>query len=99
MHLLQVGIDIRLSLLGHESPVTTGLYVEADVTMKERALPMLQEPEANSLLSWIDAPIRCGNLKLFLERRIECSPSLLNILVRNEVLQPQFSIRLRCRSK
>ena len=48
MHLLQVGIDIRLSLLGHESPLTTDLYIEADVTMKERALPMLQEPEANT---------------------------------------------------
>jgi len=34
--------------LGHESPVTTHHYVEADLTMKERALSMLHEPEAKT---------------------------------------------------
>jgi hypothetical protein len=30
--------------LGHESPSTTHLYVEADLSMKERALRRVQEP-------------------------------------------------------
>lgn len=30
--------------LGHESPVTTHQYVEADLSMKERALARLHEP-------------------------------------------------------
>jgi len=48
MHLLQAGIDISVIALwlGHESPVTTHHYVEADLVMKERALARLQEPEA-----------------------------------------------------
>lgn len=48
MHLLQAGVDISVIALwlGHESPVTTHHYVEADLTMKERALSMLHEPEA-----------------------------------------------------
>jgi len=48
MHLLQAGVDISVIALwlGHESPVTTHHYVEADLTMKERALARLQEPEA-----------------------------------------------------
>ncbi|MNT88803.1 hypothetical protein D3C72_2294180 [compost metagenome] len=33
--------------LGHESPVTTHQYVEADLAMKERALAKLHEPDAN----------------------------------------------------
>ena len=47
MHLLQAGIDISVIALwlGHESPVTTHHYVEADLTMKERALSTLHEPE------------------------------------------------------
>ena len=45
MHLLQAGVDISVIALwlGHESPVTTHHYVEADVTMKERALARLHE--------------------------------------------------------
>jgi site-specific recombinase XerD len=41
MHLLQAGVDISVIALwlGHESPVTTHQYVEADLAMKERALP------------------------------------------------------------
>ena len=40
MHLLQSGVDITVIALwlGHESPVTTHHYVEADLAMKERAL-------------------------------------------------------------
>jgi len=47
MHLLQAGVDISVIALwmGHESPVTTHQYVEADLTMKERALAKLHEPE------------------------------------------------------
>jgi len=46
MHLLQSGVDISVIALwlGHESPKTTYLYVEADLAMKQRALARLQEP-------------------------------------------------------
>ena len=48
MHLLQAGVDISVIALwlGHESPATTHHYVEADLTMKERALAKLHEPAA-----------------------------------------------------
>lgn len=48
MHLLQAGVDISVIALwlGHENPATTHHYVEADLTMKERALARLQEPDA-----------------------------------------------------
>ncbi|WP_320159523.1 tyrosine-type recombinase/integrase [Marinobacter sp. 1-3A] len=49
MHMLQAGVDITVIALwlGHESPVTTHKYVEADLAMKERALKSLQElPQA-----------------------------------------------------
>ncbi len=51
MHLLQSGVDISVIALwlGHESPRTTYLYVEADLAMKEQALARLQEPEAKPL--------------------------------------------------
>jgi integrase/recombinase XerD len=44
MHLLQAGVDITVIALwlGHESPVTTGGYLEADLAMKEKALSALQ---------------------------------------------------------
>ena len=47
MHLLQSGVDITVIALwlGHESPVTTHHYVEADLAMKERALARLHEPD------------------------------------------------------
>ena len=47
MHLLQAGVDISVIALwlGHESPATTHHYVEADLTMKERALARLHEPD------------------------------------------------------
>lgn len=52
MHMLQAGVDITVIALwlGHESPVTTHKYVEADLAMKERALKSLQElPHAPAL--------------------------------------------------
>ena len=51
MHLLQAGVDISVIALwlGHESPVTTHQYVEADLAMKERALAKLHEPRSKFL--------------------------------------------------
>lgn len=48
MHLLQAGVDMSVIALwlGHESPATTHHYVEADLTMKERALAKIHEPTA-----------------------------------------------------
>lgn len=45
-HMLQSGVDITVIALwlGHESPVTTHRYVEADLQMKGRALQALQAP-------------------------------------------------------
>jgi site-specific recombinase XerD len=47
MSLLQSGADpCEIALwLGHESPSTTHMYVEADLAMKERALGRLKPPE------------------------------------------------------
>ncbi len=46
MHLLQAGVDITVIALwlGHESPTTTHIYVEADLKMKEAALKAIQPP-------------------------------------------------------
>jgi site-specific recombinase XerD len=43
MHLLQSGVDIAVIALwlGHESTTTTHTYIEADLSMKERALQRL----------------------------------------------------------
>jgi site-specific recombinase XerD len=51
MHLLQSGVDITIIALwlGHESPAATHLYVEADLTLKERALSKLNEPTAKRI--------------------------------------------------
>jgi site-specific recombinase XerD len=51
MHLLQSGVDIAVIglRLGHESPATTHIYVEADLAMKERALSKLQPPRTKSV--------------------------------------------------
>jgi len=45
MHLLQAGVDITVIALwlGHENPVTTHQYVEADLAMKRRALAKVSE--------------------------------------------------------
>jgi integrase/recombinase XerD len=50
MHLLQSGEPIEgIALwLGHESPTTTHLYVEADLAMKEKALARMQDPDTAS---------------------------------------------------
>jgi integrase/recombinase XerD len=46
MHMLQAGVDVTtLALwLGHADPATTHAYVEADLTMKEKALQKLLPP-------------------------------------------------------
>jgi integrase/recombinase XerD len=51
MHLLQSGVDIALIALwlGHESPATTHIYVEADLKMKEDALKLVQPPTAKQV--------------------------------------------------
>jgi len=48
MHLLQAGVDLTVIALwlGHESPVTTHGYVEADLSMKERALAAIAPLES-----------------------------------------------------
>lgn len=50
MHLLQSGVDITVIALwlGHESPATTHMYLEADLSMKERTLNRLQPIGANA---------------------------------------------------
>lgn len=49
MHLLQAGVDITVIALwlGHESPSTTHIYLEADLAMKEQALARLQPIDAS----------------------------------------------------
>ena len=51
MHLLQSGVDITVVALwlGHESPATTHIYVEADLKMKEAALKTLQPPTSKPI--------------------------------------------------
>jgi site-specific recombinase XerD len=51
MHLLQSGVDITLVALwlGHESPVTTHIYVEADLKMKEAALKAVRPPSTKPI--------------------------------------------------
>ncbi len=48
MHLLQAGVEMTVIALwlGHESTETTHQYIEADLTMKQRALDRLAEPPA-----------------------------------------------------
>lgn len=50
MHLLQSGVDITVIALwlGHQSPATTHLYVEADLRMKEQALKRLAPPSVKN---------------------------------------------------
>ena len=44
MHLLQSGVDLSVIALwlGHESTITTHMYIETDLAMKDRALQRLQ---------------------------------------------------------
>ena len=48
-HLLQAGVDLTVIALwlGHESPSTTHIYVEADLSTKQQALNMLEAPDLN----------------------------------------------------
>jgi site-specific recombinase XerD len=48
MHLLQSGVDLSVIALwlGHESSSTTHIYLDADLSMKEKALRKVQEPDA-----------------------------------------------------
>lgn len=50
MHLLQSGVDITVIALwlGHEDTATTHMYVEADLTIKEKALMKLQPAGAST---------------------------------------------------
>jgi site-specific recombinase XerD len=50
MHLLQAGVDLTVIALwlGHESPTTTHLYIEADLKMKEQALDKVKPPSTKS---------------------------------------------------
>ena len=50
MHLLQASVDITVVALwlGHESPATAHHYVEADLTMKQRALEKINAPLTRS---------------------------------------------------
>lgn len=54
MHLLQAGVDITIIALwlGHESPVTTHGYIEADLAMKERALATISLPAENGRIRY-----------------------------------------------
>ncbi len=47
MHLLLSGVPFNVIALwlGHESTTTTHRYVEADITMKEKALARLEAPD------------------------------------------------------
>lgn len=51
MHLLQsgVGIEVIALWLGHESPATTHMYLDADLQMKQRALSTLHPPRSTAL--------------------------------------------------
>ena len=65
MHLLQSGVDITVIALwlGHESTATTHMYVEADLTMKKRAIDKVTTPlrgrgtfrAGDRLLAFLDA--------------------------------------------
>lgn len=54
MHLLQAGVDITVIALwlGHESPTTTHIYLEADMAMKEAALSRLHPAKAAGQLRY-----------------------------------------------
>jgi len=49
MHLLQAGVDITAIALwlGHESPLTTHKYIEADLEMKKKTLNHLKAPKSS----------------------------------------------------
>jgi integrase len=45
MHLQSEWTSVIALWMGHESPTTTHMYVEADLAMKERALAKLPQPD------------------------------------------------------
>ena len=51
MHLLQSGVDLSVIAmwLGHESTVTTHMYMETDLAMKDRALEKLESASPKGL--------------------------------------------------
>lgn len=51
MHMLQAGVlpEVIALWLGHESPTTTHHYVEADLTMKQKALDQMQSPATKGI--------------------------------------------------
>jgi integrase len=51
MHLLQAGVDITTIALwlGHESPLTTHQYIEADLEMKKKTLTRLKPPKGKAI--------------------------------------------------
>jgi integrase/recombinase XerD len=59
MHLLQggVGTEIIALWLGHESPNTTHLYVEADLMMKRKALEIIAPPKSKAAFVSDDDPL------------------------------------------
>ena len=64
MHLLQSGVNVTVIALwlGHESPATTHMYIEADLAMKKRALDKLSRASithhrlapSDALLAFLD---------------------------------------------
>lgn len=51
MHLLQSGVALEVIALwlGHESPVTTHHYIEADLALKQKALQRVAPPHTKSV--------------------------------------------------
>jgi integrase/recombinase XerD len=74
MHLLQAGVrpEIIALWLGHASPTTTHVYIEADLTLKEQALQKVQSPKTkrlrfqpnDALLHFLDRVELCGPAKV-----------------------------------
>ncbi len=59
MHLLQAGVapEVIALWLGHESPNTTHLYVEADLAMKRQALAALAPPKSKRATRSTEDPL------------------------------------------
>jgi integrase len=64
MRFLRAGIDTTVIALwlGHENPATTGIYLHADLTLKQQALDRTRPPDAppgryqpgDALIAWLD---------------------------------------------
>jgi integrase len=46
MHLLQAGVPLEVIALwlGHEQPIVTHTYVQADIKMKRECMKLLEQP-------------------------------------------------------